>query len=231
MIGRMGRIADNLKEVCSTLPQGVRLVAVSKFHPVAVLQEAYDAGQRLFGESRVQEMVAKHEVLPDDIEWHFIGHLQTNKVKYMIPFVHMIHAVDSLKLLKEIGREMVKQGREWPLSCLLQIHVAREETKFGFTFDECRAMLESGMWRQELPPQLHIAGLMAMASNVDDVQQVRTEFRSVATFFHEIKSEFFADSPYFCELSMGMSHDYPIAIEEHSTLVRVGTKIFGEREY
>lgn len=223
-------IAENLQAVRQSLPQGVRLVAVSKFHPVEVLQEAYDAGQRLFGESRVQELVAKHEALPDDIEWHFIGHLQTNKIKYMIPFVHMIHAVDSLKLLKEIGREAEKHGREKPVLCLLQIHVAREETKYGFTFDECRAMLESGAWK-ELPPQVRLAGVMAMASNVDDVSQIRAEFHSVAAFFQEIKSEFFADDPEFRELSMGMSHDYPIAVEEHSTLVRVGTRIFGEREY
>lgn len=222
-------IAENLAEVRRTLPQGVRLVAVSKFHPVEVLQEAYDAGQRLFGESRVQEMVKKYEALPKDIEWHFIGHLQTNKIKYMISFVHLIHAVDSLKLLEEIDREAAKHGRPTPVRCLLQLHVAREETKFGFTPAECRAMLEAGEWRKL--SHVQIAGVMAMASNVDDENRIRADFREAADFFRAAKADFFADDAEFKELSMGMSHDYPIAIEEHSTMVRVGTKIFGAREY
>lgn len=226
----MMSVAENLRAVRATLPRGVRLLAVSKFHPAEVLREAYDAGQRLFGESRVQELAAKRELLPADVEWHFIGHLQTNKIKYMIPFVHTIHAVDSLKLLSEIGRQAEKAGRTEPVRVLLQLHVAREETKFGFTPGECRAMLEGGAWRS-VSPLVRLAGVMAMASNVDDTAQIRAEFREVAAFFREAKSRFFAGDAEFREISMGMSHDYPIAVEEGSTMVRVGTRIFGERAY
>ncbi len=218
-------IASNIAEVCAQLPAGVRLLAVSKFHPVAALQEAYDAGQRLFGESRVQEMADKQVQLPADIEWHFIGHLQTNKIKYMIPFVSMIHGVDSLRLLAEINRQAERAGRV--VSCLLQLHVAREETKFGFTPDECRLMLQEGEWR--LLNNVRIAGVMAMASNVEDMAQVSAEFRSVTEFFREVKAAFFANEPSFSEISMGMSHDFPQAVEQGSTLVRVGTLIFGDR--
>ena len=220
-------IQNNIREVLATLPDGVQLVAVSKFHPVEALQEAYDAGQRIFGESKVQEMTAKHEQLPTDIEWHFIGHLQTNKVKYIAPYVSLIHGVDSYKLLLEINRQGQRAGRIIP--CLLQLHVAQEETKFGFSPEECHQMLTEGEWRTL--PYVSIRGLMGMASNTDDMVQVRQEFATLKNFFSQVKEEFFSDRPEFRELSMGMSDDYPIAIEEGSTLVRVGSRIFGSRGY
>jgi len=223
----MSTIQANLKEVLSELPAGVRLVAVSKFHPNEALEAAYVAGQRIFGESHVQEMTQKYETLPKDIEWHFIGHLQTNKVKYMAPYVSMIHAIDSYKLLAEVDKQAAKVNRIIP--CLLQIHVAQEETKFGFTFDECRELLEAGEWKTL--KNIHIAGIMGMASNVDDNEQIKSEFCSLNRFFKEIKQAYFADSEDFKEISMGMSHDYPLAVEAGSTLVRVGSKIFGERNY
>ena len=220
-------IADNLKQVLTELPTGVRLVAVSKFNPNEAIEEAYRAGQRIFGESKVQEMTAKQESLPNDIEWHFIGHLQTNKIKYMAPYVAMIHGIDSYKLLTEVNKQAQKAGRV--IDCLLQLHVAQEETKFGFSPDECRAMLADGEWRQL--ENIRICGLMGMASNTDDTQQIDREFGSLHNLFEELKAAFFADAPSFKELSMGMSHDYPQAIAQGSTLVRVGSKIFGERIY
>lgn len=220
-------IQANLKEVLAGLPAGVRLVAVSKFHPNEALEEAYAAGQRVFGESHVQEMTQKHETLPKDIEWHFIGHLQTNKVKYMAPYVAMIHAIDSYKLLVEVNKQAAKVRRVIP--CLLQIHIAQEETKFGFSFGECREMLQAGEWKEL--ENIRLAGVMGMASNVDDEEQIKREFDSLHAFFNEIKQNHFADSVYFKEISMGMSHDYPLAVEAGSTLVRVGSKIFGERNY
>lgn len=220
-------IQNNIRKVLATLPDGVRLVAVSKFHPVEALQEAYDAGQRIFGESKVQEMTLKHEQLPTDIEWHFIGHLQTNKVKYIAPYVSLIHGVDSYKLLLEINRQGQRAGRIIP--CLLQLHVAQEETKFGFSPEECHQMLTEGEWRTL--PYVSIRGLMGIASNTDDMVQVRQEFATLKNFFSQVKEEFFSDRPEFRELSMGMSDDYPIAIEEGSTLVRVGSRIFGSRGY
>lgn len=223
----MSTIQANLKEVLSELPVGVRLVAVSKFHPNEALEEAYAAGQRIFGESHVQEMTQKHETLPKDIEWHFIGHLQTNKVKYIAPFVSMIHAIDSYKLMAEVNKYAVKANRIVP--CLLQLHIAQEETKFGFTFDECKKMLDAGEWKKL--ENVHIAGVMGMASNVDDAEQIKREFCSLNTLFNELKQTYFADSEDFKEISMGMSHDYPLAVEAGSTLVRVGSKIFGERNY
>ena len=223
----MSTIQAKIKEVLAELPAGVRLVAVSKFHPVEALEEAYAAGQRIFGESHVQEMTQKYEALPKDIEWHFIGHLQTNKVKYMAPYVSLIHAIDSYRLLAEVNKQAAKVGRVIP--CLLQIHVAQEETKFGFTFDECRQLLADGEWRKLEHVQL--VGIMGMASNVDDAQQIQQEFCSLNEFFKEIKQTYFATDDRFCELSMGMSHDYPLAVEAGSTLVRVGSKIFGERNY
>lgn len=204
---------------------GVTLVAVSKYHPVEALREAYDAGQRIFGESHVQELCMKHTTLPVDIEWHFIGHLQTNKVKHMAEFVSMIHAVDSLKLLKEIDRQASRAGRV--IRCLLQIHIAQEETKFGFTPDELRQMLSQGEWKGL--SHVSICGLMCMASNTDDTQQIHREFREVKTLFEDIKSQHFSDAEEFSQLSMGMTGDYKIAISEGSTMVRIGSMIFGER--
>lgn len=220
-------IATNLKEVLATLPTQVRLVAVSKFHPNEALEEAYAAGQRIFGESKVQEMTQKYESLPKDIQWHFIGHLQTNKIKYMIPYVAMIHGVDSYKLLVEINKQAAKAQRIVP--CLLQIHIAQEETKFGFSFDECRDMLNKGEWK--LLQHVSIAGVMGMATHTDDEEEIRCEFTSLADFFHEIKTRHFDGHTDFREISMGMSDDYPQAIAAGSTLVRVGSRIFGERNY
>ena len=217
----------HLNEVRATVKQGVELVAVSKFHPAALIKEAYDQGQRIFGESRVQELQAKHEALPADIQWHFIGHLQPNKVKYIAPYISLIHAVDSYKLLAEINKQAAKHDRVIP--CLLELHIALEESKYGFTPEACTALLEDGAWRAL--KNVQIAGLMCMASNTPDMVQVRSEFHQARVYFDELKQRFFADDPHFCERSWGMSHDYDVAMDEGATLVRVGTAIFGEREY
>ncbi|MGM9695203.1 MAG: YggS family pyridoxal phosphate-dependent enzyme [Alloprevotella sp.] len=216
----------HLKEVRDVLPESVRLVAVSKYHPAEAIREAYDQGQRIFGESRVQELREKQTALPDDIEWHFIGHLQPNKVKYIAPFIRLIHAVDSFKLLCEIDKQARKAGRV--IDCLLELHLAAEATKFGFTKEECLAMLEEGAWRELR--NVRITGLMCMASHTDDEARIRRDFHEAALLFDEVKSRFFADEPSFCQRSWGMSGDYPIAIEERATLVRIGSAIFGERE-
>lgn len=220
-------IQTNLKETLATLPPHVRLVAVSKFHPNEALQEAYDAGQRIFGESKVQEMTQKYESLPKDIEWHFIGHLQTNKIKYMASYVAMIHGVDSFKLLIEINKQAAKVGRIIP--CLLQIHIAQEETKFGFSFEECKAMLMAGEWKSL--KNISLCGIMGMATNTEDEEEIRKEFQSLRNFFQEIKQGFFSEDSAFKEISMGMSDDYPLAIEYGSTLIRIGSRIFGNRNY
>lgn len=220
-------IKENLLEVESEIPNGVKLVAVSKYHPIEALQEAYDAGQRIFGESHVQELVGKEEALPKDIIWHFIGHLQTNKVKYIVPFISLIHAVDTMKLLKEIDKQAQKVGRK--VNCLLQLHIAKEETKFGFTPEELKEMLSQNEWKEY--NNVNICGLMCMATNTDDDQQVRNEFHYARSIFDEVKNTYFATDDSFCELSMGMSGDYPLAIEEGCTMVRVGSKIFGNRVY
>lgn len=220
-------IQTNLKETLATLPPHVRLVAVSKFHPNEALQEAYDAGQRIFGESKVQEMTQKYESLPKDIEWHFIGHLQTNKIKYMASYVAMIHGVDSFKLLIEINKQAAKVGRIIP--CLLQIHIAQEETKFGFSFEECKEMLMAGEWKSL--KNISLCGIMGMATNTEDEEEIRKEFQSLRNFFQEIKQGFFSEDSAFKEISMGMSDDYPLAIEYGSTLIRIGSRIFGNRNY
>lgn len=217
----------HLNEVRATVKQGVELVAVSKFHPAALIKEAYDQGQRIFGESRVQELQAKHEALPADIQWHFIGHLQPNKVKYIAPYISLIHAVDSYKLLAEINKQAAKHDRVIP--CLLELHIAQEDSKYGFTPEACTALLEDGAWRAL--KNVQIAGLMCMASNTPDMVQVRSEFHQARVYFDELKQRFFADDLHFCERSWGMSHDYDVAMDEGATLVRVGTAIFGEREY
>lgn len=221
----MTSIAQHIKELQASLPEGVTLVAVSKFHPVEALQEAYDAGQRVFGESRAQELVAKARVLPKDIEWHFIGPLQSNKVKDIAPFIHLIHSIDSVKLLQEVNKQAAKHDRV--IRVLLEIHVAEEETKHGFSVEECR---ELAAHLPELP-HVSISGIMGMATQTDDEAQIRREFRTLHQLFKELKAGAFKDSDDFSILSMGMSHDYRIAIEEGSTMVRVGTYIFGEREY
>ena len=218
-------IKKHLKEVLKALPTDVRLVAVGKYHPNEHLMAAYEVGQRVFGENHVQELSRKQQSLPTDIEWHFIGHLQTNKVKYIVPYISMIEAVDSLKLLREIDRQAAKYDRV--IKVLLELHIAEEETKYGLSLDACRQLLEAGEWREL--HHVQICGLMMMASNVDDEQQIRSEFMTAAHFFDEVKGKYFADSPDFCERSWGMSHDYRIAVECRSTIVRVGTTIFGPR--
>ncbi|QUB77153.1 MULTISPECIES: YggS family pyridoxal phosphate-dependent enzyme [Prevotella] len=220
-------VAKNLHEVLRNLPDGVKLVAISKFHPNEYLEAAYREGQRIFGESQVQELTRKVETLPRDIEWHFIGHLQTNKVKYIAPYISMIEAVDTLKLLKEINKQAAKYNRV--INVLLELHIAKEESKYGFTPDACRELLESGEWKQL--KNVHISGLMMMASNVDDRNQIKKEMTMAADLFDELKAKYFADDPDFKERSWGMSHDYDIAVECRSTMVRVGTTIFGPRVY
>ena len=220
-------VADNLASVRSTLPEGVELVAISKYHPKEMIEEAYAAGQRLFGENHILEMAAKADVLPKDIRWHFTGHVQTNKIKYMASFVDTVQSVDSLRLLRELDKHAARHDRV--IKCLLQLHVAQEETKFGLTPDECLSLLRSGEWRELA--HVSIDGLMAMASNTPDVEQVRREFRLVRQFFLSVKEEFFAGAPHFCILSEGMTQDYPIAVAEGANMVRVGSAIFGERSY
>ncbi len=220
-------IASQIQQLRSSLPEGVSLLAISKYQPIEALQEAYDAGQRLFGENHIQEMAAKAAVLPKDIEWHFTGHVQTNKIKYMAPFVSLIHAIDSFRLLREIDKHAAKHNRV--IDCLLQIHIAQEETKYGLTMEECRQLLATEPWREL--QHIRITGLMAMGSNTDDMDQVRSEFRQMSHLFEELKTTYFADESSFAQLSEGMTDDYPIAIEEGSTIVRIGSMIFGNRGY
>jgi len=217
-------IVENLKQIRSEIAPEVKLVAVSKTRSVAEISEAYQAGQRIFGENRVPELTEKHPVLPDDIEWHFIGHLQTNKVKYIAPFVSWIHSVDSLKLLQEINKRAAREKRV--INCLIQFHIAAESAKYGFT-DVPPEFLKSKEF--ESLNNIRLCGVMGMATFTDDANQVRNEFRRLKSIFQEIKNDFFADKPEFCEVSMGMSGDYKIAIEEGSTMVRIGSNIFGQR--
>ena len=220
-------IKENLDIVRATVPSDVTLIAVSKTKPVSDLQEAYEAGQRIFGENKALEMRDKHQALPDDIQWHFIGHLQTNKIKYIAPFVTLIHAIDSLSLLEAVNKEAAKNNRI--IDCLLQFHIAQEETKFGLDMDEARAMLESESFKSL--NNINICGVMGMATFTDDAAQVRDEFKSLKNIFETLKDNYFKGNESFKEISMGMSDDYPIAIEEGATMVRVGSKIFGARNY
>ncbi len=220
-------VKGNLEKVLADLPQGVRLVAVSKFHPNEYLEAAYANGQRLFGESHEQELAQKQASLPSDIEWHFIGHLQTNKVKYIAPYISMIEAVDSIKLLREINKQAAKCDRV--IDVLLELHIAQEATKYGLTLDACRQLLADGEWREL--HNVRICGLMMMASFVDDEAQIRNEFTTAQRFFDEVKQQYFPNDAAFRERSWGMSHDYRIAVECGSTIVRVGTTIFGPRVY
>ncbi|WP_295911171.1 YggS family pyridoxal phosphate-dependent enzyme [uncultured Alistipes sp.] len=217
-------IAYQLSFVRSTLPEDVTLVAVSKTHPVEAIREAYDAGHRIFGESRPQELREKYEVLPKDIEWHMIGHLQTNKVKYIAPFVTLIHSVDSARLAETIQREAAKCGRT--IEILLEVRVAEEETKSGWEMDELMHYLGSAPFA--LMPNVCVRGLMGIATNTDDGEAVRRDFQVLKRNFDTLQPNF---GPRFNILSMGMSHDYPIAVECGSTMVRVGSLIFGERDY
>lgn len=218
-------IEEALLQVKQEIPDHVTLVAVSKTKPNELIQEAYDCGQRIFGENKVQEMVEKAEVLPKDIEWHLIGHLQSNKVKYIAPFVHLIHSVDSLKLLKEVNKQGVKNERV--INCLLQFHIAEEDSKFGLSFDDVQTMLESDDFMQMR--NVNICGVMGMATFTSDEEQLRDEFRSLESHFNILKSRYFKFSDDFQHISMGMSGDYALAIEEGSTMVRVGSAIFGKR--
>ncbi|MDB5156645.1 MAG: YggS family pyridoxal phosphate-dependent enzyme [Mucilaginibacter sp.] len=219
-------IADNIKSLKNeTIPKKVILIAVSKTKPVADIQEAYDAGQRLFGENTVQEMVEKQEQLPKDIQWHQIGHLQTNKVKYIAPFISMIQSVDSIKLLQEINKQAEKNNRV--IDCLLQIYIADEETKFGLGFDEAIELLRSDEF--VTLKNIRIRGLMGIATNTDKEKQLKDEFHELKTFFDGFKQSFFGKEDSFDVISMGMSSDYEIAIEQGSTMIRVGSTIFGGR--
>ncbi len=222
-------ITTNLQKIQNGIPQGVRLVAVSKFHPVECIEEALQAGQCIFGESRAQEFEEKYEklALHKEIEWHFIGHLQRNKVKFIVPYVSLIHSLDSLRLYRAINREGKKINRVVP--CLLQLHIADEQSKYGFSYQECRELLQQGLWKEF--EYVKLCGVMGMATLTNDENRVREEFSGLKQFFEEIKANFFANDPDFKEISMGMSQDYKIAIEEGSTLIRVGSKIFGERAY
>jgi PLP dependent protein len=218
-------IGGNIQKFKSSLPDHVRLIAVSKMNPVSAIMEAYQAGQRLFGENKAQEMASKFLLLPDDIEWHFIGHLQTNKVKYIAPFVSCIHSVDSLRLLLEINREALRNNRT--ISCLLQFHIAEEETKFGLSVIEAESMLLSDTLKTLR--NIKITGIMGMATFTENMDQVRKEFSNLRSIFEMVKAAFFEDQPTFREISMGMSDDYRIAVEEGSTMVRIGSAVFGIR--
>ena len=220
-------IKENLEKIKATMPEGITLVAVSKTKPISDLQEAYDAGQRTFGENYPQEMRDKHEVLPQDIQWHFIGHLQTNKIKYIIPYVTLIHSIDTANLLEAVNKEAKKHERV--VDCLLQFHIAQEETKFGLDLDEARQLLESETFKAM--ENVRICGVMGMATFTDDKTEVRKEFKHLKAIFDTLKKEYFANQPQFKEISMGMSEDYLIAIEEGATMVRVGSLIFGARVY
>lgn len=217
-------IKSNLQQVRNSLQNNVELVAVSKYHTIEAVQQAYEAGQRIFGESREQELRLKHEQLPKDIEWHFIGHMQTNKVKYIAPYIAMIEAVDSLKLMKEIEKQAAKNNRT--IDILLELHLAQEETKSGMLPDECLSLLDEGEWRNM--SHVRIRGIMMMASNTDDEQQIRSEFLKAKELFDTIKQRYFADDDAFSIRSYGMSGDYMLAQECGSNHVRVGSKIFSE---
>ena len=218
-------IKAHLEEIRSSLPASTVLIAVSKTHPIERIREAYEAGQRDFGENKVQELVEKYEGLPKDIRWHMIGHLQSNKVKYIAPFVHLIHGVDSVNLLKEINKQGIKNERQ--ISCLLQFHIAQEDTKFGLSLEEAKALLAGPEF--SLLNHVRICGVMGMATFTENTAQIRKEFQNLHAIYQQLKSSYFSSNAEFKEISMGMSDDYPIAMEEGSTLIRVGSKIFGKR--
>ena len=214
-------------EIKNQLPETVNLIAVSKTKPMEDIQTLYHEGQRAFGENKAQEMKTKYENLPKDIQWHFIGHLQTNKIKYIAPFVTLIHSIDSMALLQEVNRYAMKNNRVIP--CLLQFHIATEETKFGFSLEECEEMLNSPQFKDL--QNVQICGVMGMGTFTDNTDQVRQEFHHLHDIFQHLKQNYFADNESFKELSMGMTDDYPIAIQEGSTFIRIGSAIFGARNY
>lgn len=220
-------ITENIQSIKEKLPQDITLVAVSKYNPATAIQEAYNAGHKIFGESKVQEVVTKYECLPKDIEWHFIGHLQSNKVKYIAPFIGLIHGVDSFKLLQQINKEAQKCHRV--IDCLLQFHIAQEETKFGLSLAEVKDILNSTSFKEL--KHIRICGVMGMASYTDNEKQVRQEFSDLKNIFVNLRNEYFNTSDCFKEISMGMSNDYPLAITEGSNMIRVGSAIFGVRNY
>ena len=220
-------ITQNIQRLTAQLPQGVKLVAVSKFHPIERLQEAYDAGQRIFGENRAQELAAKAPQLPSDIEWHFIGHLQRNKVRMIIHWASIIQSIDSTQLLQLVNKEAARINRH--VNVLLQLHVAKEQTKSGFTIDEIFEAAEDGAFRDL--SNVTICGVMAMATFTDDMEQVASEFELVRNTFLTLRDKYFSHNDAFKEISMGMSDDWRIAVEHGATLVRIGTNIFGQREY
>ena len=220
-------IAENIQQINNELPEGVSLVAVSKTKPNEDILEAYNAGHRIFGENKVQELTTKQQELPKDIEWHFIGHLQSNKVKYLAPFVSLIHGVDSWKLLKVINKEGQKNNRVVP--CLLQFHIAEEETKFGLDLKDAEEILNNPAFQEF--QFVSVRGVMGMATYTENEDQVRREFQSLKNIFLQLKDKYFADLSEFSEISMGMSGDYQLAVKEGSTIVRIGSRIFGERIY
>ena len=220
-------ITSRFKKVSSEIPENVTIVAVSKTKPESDIMDLYNFGHKVFGENKVQDLVSKYESLPKDINWHFIGHLQSNKVKYIAPFVSLIHGIDSDKLLKVVNKEGIKNERI--IDCLLQFHIAREDSKFGFTLEEAQSVLRSDYFVQF--KNVRIRGVMGMATYTSDIEIVRSEFKLLYNIFHQLKSEYFNNYTYFSEISMGMSDDFHIAIEEGSTMVRIGSLIFGERVY
>lgn len=220
-------IKGNMERIKGELPPGVKMVVVSKTRSPEEIMQVYSLGHKIIGENKVQELTGKKTVLPDDIEWHMVGHLQSNKVKYIAPFISLIHSVDSMKLLRTVSKEAGKNNRV--IGCLLQVHIASEETKSGFSEEELYAVLND--LKQSPLPGIRIRGLMGMATFTDDMKMVRSEFRQLARIFKKVRDTFFGGNAYFCELSMGMSADYKIAIEEGSTFIRIGSLIFGEREY
>jgi pyridoxal phosphate enzyme (YggS family) len=220
-------ISENIQSIKSNIPQHVTLVAVSKTKPNSSIQEAYAGGQRIFGENKVQELTKKYDELPKDIEWHYIGHLQSNKIKFIAPFVSLIHGVDSEKLLKAINKEGKKVNRR--IKCLLQFHIAKESTKFGLSAEEAQSMLDTNILNEL--ENIEICGVMGMATYTDDKAQVTNEFKTLKNIFATLKNKYFVNHDSFSQISMGMSGDYPIAITQGSTMIRVGSSIFGERNY
>ncbi|MBR1625954.1 MAG: YggS family pyridoxal phosphate-dependent enzyme [Bacteroidales bacterium] len=220
-------IEENIKNIKSSIPSNVTLIAVSKTKPEEDLIAAYNCGQRAFGENKAQEMKRKHENLPEDIQWHFIGHLQENKIKYIISYVTLIHSVDSLKLLKEINKYALKNNRK--VDCLFEIDISKEESKFGLTYKEVCGILDSEDYKQL--DNIRICGVMGIGSITDDREQTRKEFKELRDIFIDLKNKYFANEEHFKEISMGMTHDYEMAIEEGATIIRIGSKIFGARDY
>ena len=220
-------IQQNLEKVLKNIPQNVDLIAVSKTKPIEDILKAYHLGQRIFGENKVQELAEKQLLLPKDIVWHFIGHLQTNKVKYIAPFVHLIHSIDSTKLLAVINKGGAKNNRI--IDCLLQFYIATEESKFGFDYEEASTLLNSKEFAEM--KNIKVVGVMGMATYTTNERLIHQEFAQLKNYFEKLKQDFFSDKPYFKEISMGMSGDYQIAIDEGSTMVRIGSSIFGERNY